>query len=93
MLFLRCHKEMNTFVDVPTRAIFEIFVSAIIKKPAGCFRLNNFTLLAVKLKVFVSSGSFGILSIVLSSNTLLAPLLLESVECYLQKGRLGEMRR
>ena len=58
--------------------IFEIFFSAQIKNPAGCFHLNNFTLLAVKLKVFVSSGSSGILSIVLSSNALLAPLLLES---------------
>ena len=44
----------------------------------GCFRLNNFTLLTVKLKVLVSSGSLGILSRVLSSNTLLAPLLLKS---------------
>jgi len=49
-----------------------------VKQPAGCFRLNYFTLLLVKLKVLVSSGSLGILSIVLSSNTLLAPLLLKS---------------
>ena len=40
--------------------------------------VNNFTLLAVKLNVLVSSGSFGIFSIVLSSNALLAPLLLKS---------------
>ena len=61
-----------------TLAISEIVFSAQIKQAAGCFRLNNFTLLLVKLKVLVSSGSLGILSIVLSRNTLLAPLLLKS---------------
>ena len=44
----------------------------------GCFGLNNFTLLTVKLKVLVSSGSLGTLSKVLRRYTLLAPLLLKS---------------
>ena len=60
------------------RAIFEIFFSAKIKKLGGCFLYSNFTLLAVKLKVLVSSGSLGTLSKVLSSNALLAPLLSKS---------------
>ena len=55
------------------------FLKNKLNRPAGlqAFCSSSVTLLVVNVKVFVSSGSFGT-GIALSSNVLLAPLLLKS---------------
>lgn len=68
-----CHKDMKLFL-IGLLVLYSKYLPHLNSRN----RLAVHTLLAVKLKVLVSLGSFGRLSIVLSSNTLLAPLLMKS---------------